>query len=96
MLSVSDILKLLDKAPIWRTLRETPARIAALEDRVAALEERGGKPAHILRCEICGEPAKVTAIRDHPIFGEVGKKIRTVTCETGHEVDYDWMPGKDE
>lgn len=31
MISVSDILKILDQVPIWKTVKELPKRIDALE-----------------------------------------------------------------
>lgn len=37
-LRVADIIKLLEKIPIWRTLTSLPRRLAELEQKVAALE----------------------------------------------------------
>ncbi|WP_299558680.1 hypothetical protein [uncultured Sulfitobacter sp.] len=89
---MSDILKLLDKAPIWKTLTQTPKQIAELEARVAALEAKPREAEHLHTCGQCGQPASVTAVRDHPTFGVFGKKIRTITCQAGHAIEYDWKP----
>jgi hypothetical protein len=95
MISASDIVKLLDQIPVWKSLKALPARLAALEARVAALENTPPQPEHLLRCEICGKPAKVTNVRPHEVFDFAGRKVRTVTCEAGHEIEYDWQPGDD-
>lgn len=95
MASVSDILKLLDQVPVWKTLRALPRRVDDLERRLAALEAAPGTPAHVLECAECGAPARVTAIKDHPTFGPLGVKLRTVSCENGHAHDYKWTPDAD-
>lgn len=94
MVSVSDIVKILDQVPIWRTLKALPGRIDALEKRVNDLESRPKQADHLHTCELCGKPAKVTDVREHPTFGVFGRKQRTITCEDGHAIDYDWEPGK--
>ncbi len=94
MISVSDILKILDKAPIWKTLTQMPKRIAELEERVAALEGQPKQAQHLHICEICGKPAKVTNVKPHPTFDFAGRKVRTITCEEGHAIDYDWKPSE--
>lgn len=38
MISVDDVLKILDRIPIWKNLAALPAKVAALEKRVAELE----------------------------------------------------------
>ncbi|WP_155983488.1 hypothetical protein [Nitratireductor aquibiodomus] len=43
LIAVSDILKILDQIPVWRSLTSLPKRIAELEARVATLES--GKAA---------------------------------------------------
>ena len=80
MITVSDILKILDKIPIWKQLKDLPARIEALERRLEALEQdrtavKGEK------CPSCGAyEFMVTATKPHPLMGEVGIKERTYTC----------------
>ncbi|ABF64051.1 hypothetical protein TM1040_1318 [Ruegeria sp. TM1040] len=88
-------MKILDKAPIWKRLKELPGRIEALEARVAELEGQPAQASHLHTCAQCGKPASVTKISDHPEFGFAGVKIRTITCEDGHALNYDWDPSKD-
>ena len=61
---IEDLVKALDRIPIWQRLGEVPGevdelkkRIAVLEEKVADLEETlGGKwPADV--CQFCGERA---------------------------------------
>ncbi|WP_417794823.1 hypothetical protein, partial [Terasakiella pusilla] len=84
-----------DKAPIWKSLKALPGRIEALEARVAELEGRPAKAEHLHKCAQCGAPAAVTKIANHPIFGDVGVKQRTITCEAGHAFEYEWDPSND-
>ena len=94
MISVSDIVKILDQVPVWKTLKAMPSQIAALEKRVAQLEGTPAKAAHLHTCEQCGAPAKITNIKPHPTFDFAGRKVRTITCEEGHSFEYDWQPDK--
>ncbi len=95
MISVSDILKILDQVPLWKALKEMPKRIDALEKRIAELEGTPKASEHLHTCAQCGAPAKVTSIRPHPMFDFAGRKVRTITCEQGHSLEFDWDPGKD-
>jgi len=90
------MLKLLDQIPIWKDLRALPKRVAELEARLAALEKKPTVASHIGTCATCGAPARIVDVRDHPIFGEMGMKLRTVECENGHRQDYRWDPSKEE
>jgi hypothetical protein len=92
MVSVSDILKILDKAPIWKNLKELPARVDALEKRIAELEAEPVEASHLHKCAQCGKPAKVTEVKDDPDFGFAGIKRRTITCDDGHSIEYEWDP----
>lgn len=38
MFGVDDLLKLLDRVPLWKKISELPAKVEALEKRVAELE----------------------------------------------------------
>lgn len=68
-------------------MKEAPARIDALEKRLAALEVKpkavGGLP-----CPACGEPAmRRTAVKPDPTFGDMGVKLETWTCGDCGETD---------
>lgn len=97
MISVSDILKILDQVPVWKTLTALPKRLRDLEERVAKLEGRpAAKPADA--CPICGEAMKVTASRPHPLWGSMaGIKEQTLTCtspDCGHTDTREFDPAK--
>lgn len=83
MLSVSDILKLLDQLPIWKTVKDLPARVTALEARVAALEAprlATSSPGQV--CPGCGAHAlrRTAAVTSSTPFGALGAKDETWTC----------------
>lgn len=80
MAILSEILALLDKWPEWKRVREAPARLDALEKRMALLEQKApvtaGRP-----CPACGQPAmRRTGVKPDPMFGDMGVKLETWTC----------------
>ena len=75
--SVSDMLKLLDKIPEWAGLKRMQARIDALEAKVAALAaQRAAADA----CPACGSALAFVSERPHPTFGRMGQRERTLKC----------------
>ena len=91
---MSDILKLLDKWPTWKKMKEAPERIEALETRLANLEERL-KRAPGEACPRCGVLAyRVASSKKDPIMGEAGALVRTMECEEcGFTEDHTVVPG---
>ncbi len=91
MISVSDILKILDKAPIWKTLTQTPKRIDALEARVATLEASEQNPTQTpgQPCPACGDHAlrrTSKTISESP-WDELGAHDEVWTCKSCGEAD---------
>ncbi|PCI03443.1 MAG: hypothetical protein COB78_10825 [Hyphomicrobiales bacterium] len=94
MLSVSDILKILDKVPIWKTLSELPRRVEALEQANKALlqkledQQKAPKIAPGKTCKACGQPASrrtSSSVSKGP-FGDLGARDEIWTCsECGDE-----------
>lgn len=80
MLSGSDILKILEKIPLWRTIAALPKRVSMLEQRVAELERKGSVAPEV--CDTCGTAMRVTADRPDDTLGPVGVRIKTWTCDT--------------
>jgi hypothetical protein len=85
LISVSDILKILDQIPIWKKVSALPARIEALEKRVAELER--AKPPATGICPLCQSPVRVEKEVDDPIFGPLGGKRHHLRC-TNPSCDY--------
>jgi len=62
---IEDMLNALDRIEWWRELRGAPTRIAALEKKVAELEEKLGSKWPPDVCKFCGERA-VRLDRSYP------------------------------
>lgn len=97
VISVSDMLKILDNVPIWKTVKALPARLEALEKRVATLEGRGG-PAKTSPwdCTVCGSRMRVIGERSDPTFGVFGVKLLKLACDIcPRETERQFDPNKD-
>ena len=80
MISVSDILKLLDQVPIWKKLSGLPARLDELERRVKDLEGAlAARPARDA-CPRCGGALEIERDEPHPTFGMMGVRNRHLAC----------------
>ncbi|MEZ2410552.1 hypothetical protein AB6806_27525 [Bosea sp. RCC_152_1] len=95
MISVSDILKILEQIPIWKTVSALPKRVAALEDQVVALkaklDEANAAPAILPGepCQACGQRAmrRTSRRKSAGVFGDVGAMDETWTCSACGEVE---------
>jgi hypothetical protein len=54
---VDDVLKVLDRIPIWKRLQEVPSEVDELKKRIAALEELVSGKAPGDACPFCGARA---------------------------------------
>lgn len=77
---VDDLLKALDRIPIWKRLQEIPPELDALSARLAKLEEKlGGKwPPDV--CKYCGAQAARLYFKVGPIEGTRGKMREEWKC----------------
>lgn len=90
MISVSDILKLLDQLPIWKTIKSLPQRMDALEKENAELKQRldelssAPKRATGELCKACGEPAvrRVSSEPSSGPFGRLGARDEVWKCDS--------------
>lgn len=86
MVSVKDVLALLDKWPQWKAITGLPARVDKLEARVKDLEDQlsGGVGD---RCPSCGKPSfMVESSKPDDVFGEGGAIRRMYKCsQCGYE-----------
>lgn len=100
MISVSDILKLLNEIPIWKAISALPKRVAELERKVAALEAASqtkpqDKTPSARICPLCAATMKVVSERAHPTFAFAGLKQHELECpECGNKATRDFDPGK--
>lgn len=91
MLSVSDILKILDQVPVWKVLTKTPGRLDALEKRIAALEEAkmlpGLSPGE--PCPACGAHAlrRTSSEKSKGPMADLGARDEVWTCASCGEKD---------
>jgi len=83
MLSVSDILAILDKIPAWKAVVGLPKRVAEMEARLAALEggSKSSRAPSATDCPKCHATMIVEAEDDDPIFGTFGMKQHILRCE---------------
>ena len=82
---LDDILKTLDRIPVWKRLQIVPEEVDELRSRVAELEEKlGGKwPPDI--CKFCGARAvRLTATRGPDARGKI---IQLWGCGECNEVE---------
>ncbi|MBC7156375.1 MAG: hypothetical protein H5U20_02545 [Rhodobacteraceae bacterium] len=77
-------MKILDQIPLWRRLRALPDRLAALEERVQALERLSDDPpiAPGEACAGCGHRAmrRTSSTRSATPFGDLGARDEVWTC----------------
>jgi hypothetical protein len=92
--SVSDILKILDKIPIWNL----PRRVSKLEKQVAELLDKAANAPSTpngRECPMCGVIMKVLGEYNDPRFGFAGRRIHNMECpECRNKTDRMFQPGK--
>ena len=92
---LEDIMKTLERIPIWKRLVQLPAETEALEKRIAALEAKL-QPKTGSECPMC-EDLAMNRIKtaDHPEWSFAGMKLDTLKCQScGHEETRDRQPPK--
>lgn len=81
MPSLKDLLAVLDRWPRWKRIVEAPARIDALERRLAALEAAQHAPP-LETCPSCGQKAcRLTGARPDRLFAHTGGTRRSYRCD---------------
>jgi hypothetical protein len=79
LVSVKDIIVILDNIPIWKQLKELPAKLEALEKRVAELENKVTLTAD--NCPKCkAKTFELLSTAPDPVFGEMGVQKRLYQC----------------
>ena len=80
---LEDVMKALDRIPVWRRLQQLPDRADALERRIAALEEQL-KPATGSKCPSCGVMA-FKLVKSTPApepWGSAGARQDHLHCQS--------------
>jgi hypothetical protein len=93
---VSDVLAALDRLPFWRDLKTLPARVAAIEQRLAAIEGTGARRA-APPCPLCETGAlRTKKVEPAPLGREFGIQQHTLVCDNpacGHSQTRQVDPG---
>ena len=79
MSTVSELLSLLEKIPLWKRIAHLPEEVDSLKQRITELEERlsGGGDA----CPCCSQLTyKLTHSEPDEKFGALGVSKRTYLC----------------
>lgn len=83
MVSVSDLLKILDSIPVWKALKALPERVTALEEKIVQLEAKNALPSKVpgAPCKYCGNRSMrmVSSVPD-PTFGALGANQEIWQC----------------
>ena len=95
--SVSDIIKALREVKEWAALTKLPGEVAALRERVAALEAKVAGPAAPPKdaCPKCRQGTlHLTTEEPDPIFGDLGVMQQHLKCDScGFERMQQFKPG---
>ena len=82
---LEDVMRALERIPLWKRVSALPAEIETLQARVTAIEVAlGGKAGPL--CPMCNEPGfRRRASKAHPDFGFAGIKLDSYSCAAcGH------------
>lgn len=78
--TVADLMQLLDRVKVWRELQGLPARVRALEERLATLDKAPAADG----CPMCRRGRLQTVkVEPHPDFFDIdGSEFHTLRCTT--------------
>lgn len=84
MSMLEDVLKALDRFPLWKRLSEVPAEVDDLRQRLAAVEQKLGDKWPPDVCKSCGERAlrMIKSTQDHQVW----------TCSVCHNPETRRLP----
>jgi len=83
MSAIDDLLKLLDRIPLWKKLNALPDRVDELEKRIAILESASKEPSEFLDLGMC-------LLKRNP----TGGYFNTPLCPSCKKPLSDFFPGK--
>ncbi|GMR17679.1 MAG: hypothetical protein BMS9Abin33_0072 [Gammaproteobacteria bacterium] len=83
MLTVADLLKVLNRIPAWGRIVTLPDKVEALERRLASLERKTYK-GDAKSAELCPKCSQYTfelkSRNPHPIYGKIGVQEEHYKC----------------
>ncbi len=87
MISVSDFLKLLEKAPVWARISKLPDELDALRRRIELLEQSIARTPKADECPKChGLAYGLDRSEPDPTFGDAGIQRHYYRCKScGYE-----------
>lgn len=91
---LEDVMRALERLPLWKRVSDLPEKVQALEARIAALEAKLAGDTGTL-CPLCEKPAfRRIGSAPHPQFGFAGIKLDSYACgECGHEEERERSEG---
>lgn len=77
---LEDLMKALERIPLWKQVSALPATVSALEARIAALEARLDTSSGS-RCPMCQSSGFMrTGSKPDPAFGALGVMLDMFSC----------------
>lgn len=85
---IEDVMRALERIPLWKRVSALPDRFEQLEARLAAVEAQLAGNAGPL-CPLCNAPGfRRVASKEDPSFGVFGVKLDSYSCGAcGHTED---------
>src|SRR4051812_46194878 len=93
---IEDVMKALERIPLWKRVSALPDQVTDLQRRLAAIEARlDGKSGTL--CPVCNAPNFMrVASKPHPDFGFAGVKVDSYSCAScGHSEERQRDEGPD-
>lgn len=79
---LEDVMKALERIPMWKRVNLLPDQLQALEERVKALEAKLDGPAG-LACRRCnGQTLMFQRSESDPTFGDLGVQLDFYRCSS--------------
>ena len=90
MLTLSEVLRVLDSWSDWKRLKQTPGELDALRSRIERLEASlAGRSASAEACPRCHAAQwQLDRTESDPTFGDLGVQRRVYVCRSCGHTEY--------